>query len=79
MSPGIDFKEMNPPAYVAWRRAGTQPYSYSFLSPIDCLKIRALNIKFLDEDPVLGDKRRVILRSYPQICDFFDKYVFQVE
>jgi hypothetical protein len=32
MSPGIDSKESNPPAYVAWR-AGTTPYSYSVPSP----------------------------------------------
>ncbi len=40
-SPRIDSKESIPPAYVA-RRAVRQPYSYSILAPIDCLKIPAL-------------------------------------
>jgi hypothetical protein len=35
-SPGIDSKESNPPAYVAWRAGIRQPYSSSVLAPIDC-------------------------------------------
>ena len=31
------------------------------------------------QDPVLGYKRKVILRSYPKICNFFDRYIFQVQ
>ncbi len=39
-SPGINFKESVPPAYVAWR-AGTTTllYSFSAARPTDCFKI----------------------------------------
>jgi hypothetical protein len=42
-SPGIDSKEPNPPAYVAWRaRLNDNPIPARFPAPIDFLKIPAL-------------------------------------
>jgi hypothetical protein len=40
-SPGIDFTESIPPAYVAWRAGTTTPLLLGFLAPIDCSKITA--------------------------------------
>jgi hypothetical protein len=41
MSPGIDFKRLIPPAYVAWRAGTTSLIPTRFLTSIDCSKIPA--------------------------------------
>ncbi len=41
-SPGIDSKELIPPANAAWRVGTTTLIPARFLAPIDCSKIRAL-------------------------------------
>ncbi len=55
MEPGIDFTELNSPAYVAWRAGTTTLFLTRFLAPMDCLKIPALGVR----DRETNDKKTI--------------------